>query len=135
MLLVHFARQPDLKLVPKLGIILNKAERVISATEFEVELTLILSGKNENNEVIAAFELTTVHIGTFDHPDNLDETIKANYRGISATSIMFPYVRANVAMLTANSGMQTISLPALDVNQFESWQKEQNQAHNTEGTD
>lgn len=56
------------------------------------------------------FELFVLAVGTFEFSSELDENLKRSFVNTNAPAIMFPYVRAFVAMLTSNLGNVTGAL-------------------------
>ena len=56
------------------------------------------------------FKLFVLAVGTFEFSSELDENLKKSFVNTNAPAIMFPYVRAFIAMLTSNLGNVTGAL-------------------------
>jgi preprotein translocase subunit SecB len=83
----------------------NKEDKNRFFSELLVELKE--SGTNTNIQVLA--------YGTFRmEGDNIPDVVYENFAEISAPSIVFPYIRAFIANLTMQSGMNPITLPPLN---------------------
>jgi Preprotein translocase subunit SecB len=77
-----------------------------SETEFKVV-------QNVHVFVEDAFELTVAAIGSFKLSGTPEEPVRTNLISVNAPAIMFPYIRAFIATLTANLGgvIGTLNIP------------------------
>lgn len=66
--------------------------------------------------------LDIVCIGIFSLDDNydnvFDEKTKEDILHLNTISIMFPYIRSQIALITTQPGLNTIQLPIIDVNKL-----------------
>lgn len=85
--------------------ILYKAEKV-----FQLDLIVEINEPNEN------FNARIHAVGIFSFKDVVQQEDLGNYFYVNAPAIIFPYVRAHVATLSALSGSgELINLPPLNV--------------------
>ena len=92
----------DISIVPS-GIIHEK-DKV-----FQLNLEVEVTEKNDR------FKAIVIIIGFFEFTEVLDENQLTNYFYTNAPAILFPYVRAYIASLTALSGMETVNLPPINM--------------------
>ena len=91
----------DINIVPS-GIIFENDKK------FQLNLEVAVSEENDR------FKAVVVIIGFFEFFD-ISENQLTNYFYTNAPAILFPYVRAYIASLTALSGMETVNLPPLNM--------------------
>ncbi|MDD4218040.1 MAG: protein-export chaperone SecB [Bacteroidales bacterium] len=88
-----------------------KPSGTINKTEKKFELVLNVEIKDENKQL----EISVSAIGFFIfHPDT-DTNDLNNYFYVNAPAILFPYLRAYIASLTALSGITTVTMPTLNM--------------------
>ncbi len=76
--------------------------------KFQLNLEVVVTEENDR------FKAVVVIIGFFEFFD-IPESQLTNYFYTNAPAILFPYVRAYVASLTALSGMETVNLPPINM--------------------
>lgn len=76
--------------------------------KFQLNLEVVVTEENDR------FKAIVVIIGFFEFFD-IPESQLTNYFYTNAPAILFPYVRAYVASLTALSGMETVNLPPINM--------------------
>lgn len=82
--------------------------REIEKTIFEVKLMCrILSGGNPFLELCL--------VGIFDNSES-DPEITAELNELNTVSIMFPYLRAEISLITAQPNCPTLNLPVFNIN-------------------
>ncbi|MDD3688049.1 MAG: protein-export chaperone SecB [Bacteroidales bacterium] len=84
---------------------------IINAAEKKFELNLNVMIKDENEQL--DIKVSAIGIFIF-HPDT-DTTDLDNYFYVNAPAILFPYIRAYIASLTALSGVTTVTMPTLNM--------------------
>lgn len=89
--------------------------RTAFKTEFninnnDIEVKLICSVKS-NTKV----SLDVVLVGLFEN-DAKDEAIKEEINKVNTVAIMFPYLRAELSLITAQPNFPTIDLPIVNIN-------------------
>jgi len=92
----------DISIVPS-GLIIEK-EKV-----FQLNLQVEVTEENDR------FKALIIIIGFFEFSEVLDDKQLTNYFYTNAPAILFPYVRAYIASLTALSGMETVNLPPINM--------------------
>lgn len=81
-----------------------------SLNQFNLELKVNI--KDENGK----FEINLITLSVFEYSKDADlEKFKDSYFTSNAPAIVFPYLRAYIASLTALSGMPTLNLPTLNL--------------------
>lgn len=76
---------------------------------FELELGLVI----EDNTNVLKIQLKA--IGNFIFAENINQDELNNYFYVNAPAILFPYIRAYIASLTALSGITTVTMPTLNM--------------------
>lgn len=77
----------------------------------------LVSGKN--------FKLDFIHDFYFETDEDItNEFIKSHYTSVNAPAIAYPYVRAFVANLLLNAGLESVLLPAVNFVEHAKSQKE-----------
>ena len=78
--------------------------------QFHLELGVSVRDKESK------LKIEVVAIGVFEFQESIPlEDLKRSYFTINAPAIMFPYIRAYLATLTAQSGVTTINLPTYNL--------------------
>lgn len=77
--------------------------------EFQLELKVRVFEEN------LRFDANILCIGFFSFKDLNAEEDLSNYFYTNAPAILFPYVRAHIAALTALSGMEVINIPTMNL--------------------
>lgn len=81
-----------------------------SLKQFHLELALEI--REETNK----FNIRVVSVSVFEFPQDADlEKYKSGYFIVNAPAITFPYIRAYISNLTAQSGLFTITLPTFNL--------------------
>lgn len=80
----------------------------ISLTEVEVKLICKISSNT-------AFALDVELIGCFENNEE-DPTVRDEINKVNTLAIMFPYLRAEVSLVTAQPNFPTIDLPVVNIN-------------------
>lgn len=96
----------------KLSLSLNKTINKISLNEYFVELSTKLT---DENNIINVSVVCSAH---FTVPENSDETSKDNLLNKSTISIMFPYIRSYITMITSVPNIAPIVLPPINIVKF-----------------
>ena len=78
-------------------------------TEYEIEARLKCSIHSKN------FDLNLVLVGNFENTEE-DKDFREEINHVNTISIMFPYMRAEVSLLTAQPNFPTIDLPIVNIN-------------------
>lgn len=78
--------------------------------QFQLNLDVVV--KEESSKF--GIELKTIAFFSFDASSNIDSLIHSLFSN-NAPSIVFPYIRAYIAGLTALSGMPTLTLPTYNL--------------------
>lgn len=82
----------------------------------KVTIETIITNKDD------LLSLDIVCIGIFSLDDNydniFDEKMKEDILHLNTISIMFPYIRSQIALITTQPGLNTIQLPIIDVNKL-----------------
>lgn len=76
--------------------------------KFQLNLEVVVTEENDR------FKAVVVIVGFFEFFD-IPESQLTNYFYTNAPAILFPYVRAYIASLTALSGMETVNLPPINM--------------------
>lgn len=76
---------------------------------FVLELSLELSQEGEG------IEINVVGIATYKFKEDLEGELPSSYFITNAPAIAFPYLRAYISCLSAQSGFNTITLPVLNL--------------------
>ena len=79
----------------------------INDSEIEVKLICYVKSKS--------FELTLSLVGEFENTEQ-DKEIREEINHINTISIMFPYMRAELSLITAQPNFPTIDLPIVNIN-------------------
>ena len=78
----------------------------------QVSITTTIN--DESNQIY----LEIIAKGIFKIKDDIDEQIKGNLIKTNTVAIMFPYIRSQIAIITAQPGLTPIQLPIIDVNKL-----------------
>lgn len=76
-------------------------------------VTLVLDGNKENEYT---FEIVLTGVFSFDSSEPLEEDIKNKLITRNAVSIMMPYMRSQVSLLTAQPEVDCVVLPPFNIN-------------------
>lgn len=88
-----------------------KPSGIINKAEKKFDLILNVEIEDENKQL----QINVSAIGFFIfHPDT-DTNNLNNYFYVNAPAILFPYLRAYIASLTALSGITTVTMPTLNM--------------------
>lgn len=80
----------------------------ISSVDIEVKLFCKITSNTE-------FALDIELVGCFENNEE-DQTIKEEINKVNTLAIMFPYLRAEVSLVTAQPNFPTIDLPVVNIN-------------------
>lgn len=78
---------------------------------YKVNLKIIGSKKGEYKLVISL-----IGIFSFDSTKNLDDKLKIDLISKNTVSIMMPYLRSQVSLITAQPGVECVVLPPFNIN-------------------
>lgn len=107
---IHFRRKERIEANMELKSNFEKHIDAIDANTFRVELKMKLVAPNE--ELDLAFTI----VGIFSLPEGLSVEIKHEMIQRNAIAIMFPYLRAQLTLITAQPGLTPIVLPPMNIN-------------------
>lgn len=79
----------------------------LSEFEIEVKLKCIILGDT--------FKIEVVLVGVFENKE-VDVNIRDQVNKINTVSIMFPYLRSELSLITAQPNFPTIDLPIMNIN-------------------
>lgn len=98
--------QPD-KLKTKVS------RNIISLGNDEYKVSLSIEIKSHNG----SFELQVTIVGIFEiKSDNISEELKNSVISKNTVAILFPYLRSQITLLTAQPDLKPIILPAININ-------------------
>lgn len=86
-----------------------KPSGIKKGKDFTLTFEIVVTSKNEDVKI----ELTTE--GFFELRDNLAMDKISNYFFVNAPAILFPYIRAYISTLSAQSGIKPIVIPTLNL--------------------
>lgn len=90
----------------------NQISRIESSNNYKVDLTVIIEGKTKKS-----FDLKLSISGFFSFKvDDLEDEIKQLLLKKNTLSILFPYLRAQISLITSQPGMEPIVLPPININ-------------------
>lgn len=93
----------DINITPK-GVVLK------SLNQFHLELAVNIK------EATDKFEISIVSVAIFEFDSTADiEQYKSSLFAVNAPAIAFPYIRAYISTLTAQSGLFTVTLPTFNL--------------------
>lgn len=92
-----------------------KPEGIVKKSINQFFLKIAVSIKDANNHF--NIDISTESIFSYSSETDVDENIGSLF-SLNAPAIVFPYVRAYIASLTALSGMPTLTLPTLNLSQL-----------------
>lgn len=87
-----------------------KTDFKFEGNDIEVKLTCAIKSNTK-----VALELTLV--GMFEIEEQ-DETLREEISKVNTVSIMFPYLRAELSLITAQPNFPTIDLPIVNINEL-----------------
>ena len=88
------------------------AAGLIRKNENHFFLNLVANVKDEENNF--EISIVTESLFTYDEEADIDGLINSLFT-VNAPAIIFPYIRAYIASLTALSGMPTLTIPTLNL--------------------
>ncbi len=95
----------------EIGVSMTPSGRIFrELNQFELVLAVEVKSKEEGFEI----KVVSSTLFSFDEPDD-ENFYGSNYFLINAPAIAFPYIRAYISNLTAQSGMFTITLPTFNL--------------------
>jgi preprotein translocase subunit SecB len=98
----------------KIDINFNPTGTVIkSINQFILKITVIIKDKDNGFNI----NLSTESVFSYSEETNVEEHVISLF-SLNAPAIVFPYVRAYIASLTALSGMPLLTLPTLNLSQL-----------------
>lgn len=86
-----------------------KPSGIKKGKDFTLTFEIVVTSKNEDVKI----ELTTE--GFFELRDDLAMDKISNYFFVNAPAILFPYIRAYISTLSAQSGIKPIIIPTLNL--------------------
>ena len=96
----------------KIGMRINASYKKIDNKNQIVKLVAEIKGDNNEIELIveeqAIFELVNAEL--------LEENVQKNILNINSIAIMLPYLRSQIAIVTAQPGLNSIQIPIIDAN-------------------
>lgn len=81
-----------------------------SNSEYEITLNLIISNSEEKYQVNVSI------VGIFEFSEDLDEVTKNIIVEKNTISILFPYLRSQVTLLTSQPDIKPMIIPPLNIN-------------------
>lgn len=100
------AIQPD-----ELKYKINRNMISLGNDEYKVVLSIKINSLNES------FELQVTIVGIFEiKSDNISDELKNSVIKRNTVAILFPYLRAQITLLTAQPDLKPIVLPAININ-------------------
>lgn len=90
----------------------NQISRIEASNNYKVDLTIIIEEKMKKS-----FDLKLSISGFFSFKvDDLEDEIKQLLLKKNTLSILFPYLRAQISLITSQPGMEPIVLPPININ-------------------
>lgn len=90
----------------------NQISRIEASNNYKVDLTVIIEEK-----IKKSFDLKLSISGFFSFKvDDLEDEIKQLLLKKNTLSILFPYLRAQISLITSQPGMEPIVLPPININ-------------------
>ena len=90
----------------------NQISRIEASNNYKVDLTVFIEEKIEKS-----FDLKLSISGFFSFKvDDLEDEIKQLLLKKNTLSILFPYLRAQISLITSQPGMEPIVLPPININ-------------------
>lgn len=115
---------------PQVGIELSNAGRAIGDGVFEVEITVTVTSKAEENVV---FLVEVAQAGIFQIRNVPNESLEP-ILGITCPNILFPYAREAVSDLVTRAGFPAVLLNPINFEALFAQQKQQQQAEQAGAT-
>ncbi|MDM1057879.1 protein-export chaperone SecB [Myroides odoratimimus] len=93
---------------------------------FDLEPRAVISRKEKQFHISIAIELVDLDsgikinmlgIGVFSYDVGNEEEL-LSYMGLNGPAIVFPYLRSFISTYTANSGLNTVTIPTLNLSMF-----------------
>lgn len=91
------------------GVFDIKPHGILDTNLKQFQLTLSVTLKDLNEKVYIEVDM----VGLYQYQGNEEEVKPFIY--FNASAILFPYIRAYISTLTANSGMSTVILPTMNL--------------------
>lgn len=104
----HVVRRPIIQELDLNYDIKIKPSGIIQDQHFELHLDVLI---NEGDQL----EVKVIAVGIFQFKGSVTLDNIPNYFIINAPAIIFPYIRAYVATLTAVSGHKTVTIPVINL--------------------
>lgn len=90
----------------------NQISRIEASNNYKIDLTVIIEEKMKKS-----FDLKLSISGFFSFKvDDLEDEIKQLLLKKNTLSILFPYLRAQISLITSQPGMEPIVLPPININ-------------------
>ncbi|MDR2201637.1 MAG: protein-export chaperone SecB [Clostridiales bacterium] len=94
---------------------LKAVNSVSFSMENNIETVRVTTTVSTENDSV---NLELITVGKFEKPQSFSEDITKQILTKNTVSIMFPYIRSQVSLVTAQPGLAPIMLPPIDVNKL-----------------